>query len=228
MSNSVLIYSESGAGKSTSIRALNPDETFIINIAKKPLPFKGWKVKYPEFNKDNIQGRRADISDHESIQKTLLYVNNNRPEIKTIVVDDWQYMSSFEYFERADEKGFQKFADIGKHLADVAIMSTCLREDLIIIFLTHVEEITDSEGNRKLKAKTIGKMVDEKLTLEGLFSIVLLAKLIKTKEGELRYVFQTNGAGNDTSKSPHGMFDSRYIPNDLQVVIDAVKKYEDE
>ena len=102
----------------------------------------------------------------------------------------------------------------------------CLEEDLLIFFLTHAEEATDMEGKRKFKAKTIGRMVDEKLTLEGLFSIVLFGKAKKDKEGSIRYVFETQTNGENTCKSPRGMFPSFEIANDLKYVTEAIKDYE--
>jgi hypothetical protein len=226
MAQGVLIIAESGAGKSTSIENLDPKETFIINVANKPLPFKGWKKKYTLWSKDNPSGNMYDKATAENIEACLKYINEKRPEIKTIVVDDFQYMSSFEFFDKADEKGYEKFTKIGAHLARIARMPKDLREDLIIFFLTHAEEATDLEGRRKFKAKTIGKMVDEKLTLEGLFSIVLFGKTKKNKEGEIRYVFETQTNGENTCKSPKGMFESFEIANDLKFVIQSITDYE--
>jgi len=142
------------------------------------------------------------------------------------VVDDFQYMSSFEFFDKADEKGYEKFTKIGAHLARIARMPKDLREDLTIFFLTHAEEATDLEGRRKFKAKTIGKMVDEKLTLEGLFSIVLFGKTKKNKEGDIRYIFETQTNGENTCKSPRGMFSTFEIPNDLEIVRTSILDYE--
>lgn len=226
MAHGILIIAESGAGKSTSIETLNPQETFIINVANKPLPFKGWKKKYTIWSKENPTGNMYDKSSAENIEACLRYVNEKRPEIKTIVIDDFQYMSSFEFFDKADEKGYEKFTKIGAHLARIARMPKDLREDLHIFFLTHAEESTDLEGKRKFKAKTIGRMVDEKLTLEGLYSIVLFGKTKKNKEGEIRYVFETQTNGENTCKSPRGMFATLEIPNDLQLVNDAITEYE--
>ena len=112
MAQSVLVIADSGTGKSTSIRNLNPKETFIINIANKPLPFKGWKSKYKQISKDNPSGNLTAASTAAGIVKALKHVNDKMPDIKTIVVDDWQYMSSFEYFDRAQEKGYDKFTQI--------------------------------------------------------------------------------------------------------------------
>lgn len=226
MATSVLVIAESGAGKTTSGRNLPPEETFWINIANKPLPFKGWKTKYPLLSTENPQGRMSSVATPAGIVKAMDYVNNKRPEIKTLIIDDWQYMSAFEFFDRADEKGYDKFTDIGKWLAQVAKKPVSMRDDLTIFFMTHAEESTDAKGKRKLKAKTIGKMVDEKLTLEGLFSIVLYGKVKRDKEGELAYVFETQTDGANTCKSPMGMFESADIPNDLMLVKDAIIEYE--
>jgi len=226
MATGILIIAESGSGKSTSIEGLNPKETFIINVANKPLPFKGWKSKYVTWTKENPTGNLFEKANPESIEAALKYVNDKRPEINTIVVDDFQYMSSFEFFDKVDEKGYEKFTKIGAHLAKIVRMPKDMREDLQIFFLTHAEEATDIEGKKKFKAKTIGKMVDEKLTLEGLFSIVLFGKVKKNKEGEIRYVFETQTNGENTCKSPRGMFDTVEIANDLALVKKAVIAYE--
>ena len=226
MAQGVLIIAESGAGKSTSIETLDPKETFIINVANKPLPFKGWKKKYTLWSKESPNGNMYDKAGPENIEACIKYVSEKRPEIKNIIIDDFQYMSSFEFFDKANEKGYEKFTQIGAHLARIARMPKDMREDLLIFFLTHAEEATDMEGKRKFKAKTIGKMVDEKLTLEGLFSIVLFGKAKKNKDGEIRYVFETQTNGENTCKSPRQMFSTFEIANDLKLVVKAIKDYE--
>jgi hypothetical protein len=226
MGQGILVIAESGSGKSTSIEKLDPKETFIINIANKPLPFRGWRKNYTIWSKDNPTGNMYDKATPANIEAALKYVSEKRPEIKNIVIDDFQYMSSFEFFERVDEKGYEKFTQIGAHLARVARLPKDLREDLMVFILTHAEESTDMEGKKKFKAKTIGKMVDEKLTLEGLFSIVLFGKVKKDKDGNIRYVFETSNNGENTCKSPRGMFESFEIENDLQLVKEAIVAYE--
>ena len=225
MAQSVLVIADSGTGKSTSIKSLNPKETFIINIANKPLPFKGWKKNYSNISKDNPKGNMTSASSAPGIIKAMQHVNDKMLEIKTLVVDDWQYMSSFEYFDRANEKGYDKFTSIAANLAQVAKMPKDMREDLTIFFLTHSEESTDVNGHRKVKAKTVGKMIDNALTLEGLFSIVLFGKIRKTEDG-LEYGFDTQNNGENTCKSPMGMFEESFINNDLQFVKDCIIKYE--
>jgi hypothetical protein len=226
MGQGILVIAESGSGKSTSIEKLDPKETFIINVANKPLPFKGWKKKYTLWSKENPAGNMYDKAGAQNIEAAIKYVNEKRPEIKNIIVDDFQYMSSFEFFDRADEKGYEKFTQIGGHLARIARMPIALREDLFVFFLTHAEEGTDMEGKRKFKAKTIGKMVDEKLTLEGLFSIVLFGKVKKNKEGVIRYVFETSNNGENTCKTPREMFSTLEIENDLALVKKAIIDFE--
>jgi hypothetical protein len=226
MAQSILVIAESGTGKSTSIENLDPKETFIINVANKPLPFKGWKKKYTIWSKENPTGNMYDKSTVPNIEACIKYVNDKRPDIKVLVIDDFQYMSSFEFFERVDEKGYEKFTQIGAGLARIARMPKDLRDDLQIYFLTHAEESTDLEGKKRYKAKTIGKMVDEKLTLEGLFSIVLFGKVKKDKDGTIRHVFETQNNGENTCKSPKGMFPSFEIVNDLEFVRKAIIDYE--
>jgi hypothetical protein len=226
MAQSVLIIAESGSGKSTSIETLTPEETFIINVANKPLPFKGWKTKYKQWSKENPKGNLYGKADADSIVACMRYVSEKRPEIKNIVVDDFQYMSGFEYMEKALEKGYDKFTRMASNLSKVATLPKDLRDDLIVFFLTHAEESTDIEGSRKLKAKTIGKMVDNVLTLEGLFSIVLFGKVKKDKELGVKYVFETQNNGENTCKSPRGMFETLEIKNDLAFVKDAIINYE--
>ena len=226
MAQGILVIAESGAGKSTAIENLNPAETFIINVANKALPFRGWKKKYTTWSKENPNGNMYYGNSPQNIEACIKYVSEKRKEIKNLVIDDFQYMSSFEFFDRVDEKGYEKFTQIGAQLARIARMPKDLREDLMVFFLTHAEESTDLEGKRKFKAKTIGKMVDEKLTLEGLFSIVLFGKVKKNKDGDIRHVFETRNNGENTCKAPKDMFTDFEIVNDLQLVRQAVLDYE--
>jgi len=227
MGQSILIIAESGSGKSTSIENLNPAETFIINVANKPLPFKGWKKKYNLLSKENPSGNMSNTSTPVGILKAMEYVSVNMPHIKTLVIDDFQYMSSFEYFDRSSEKGYDKFTQIAAGLATVAKKPKDLREDLQIYFMTHAEDSVDMDGRRRVKAKTIGKMIDNALTLEGLFSIVLFGKVKKDNDGNIRYVFETQNNGENTCKSPKGMFETLEIPNDLEYVRTSIIKYEE-
>jgi hypothetical protein len=226
MGQSVLIIADSGAGKSTSIENLDPKATFIVNVANKPLPFKGWRKMYTAWSKETPNGNMYHSSNYSQIEACLQYVNTKRTEIKTIVLDDLQYMSAFEYFDRADEKGYEKFTQMASHLARIVRLPKDLRDDLTVIFMMHAEDSVDLDGKRKIKAKTIGKMIDNSLTLEGLFAIVLFGKVKKDKDGNIRYVFETVNNGENTCKSPKGMFPTPEIPNDLALVKKAIYEYE--
>lgn len=225
MANSILIIGESGTGKSTALRNLDPKETIIVNIAQKPLPIKGWKKNYTTLGKDNPKGNVLNLSNADTICAALQKISDSRPNVKTIVIDDFQYLSSFEYFDRAKERGYDKFVDMATALAKIVRVPLKLREDLDIFFLTHSETTVDIDGVKKVKAKTVGKMIDNTLTLEGLFSIVFHTRVIKKEDG-LDYGFETQTDGDTTAKSPMGMFEEFFIPNDLQFVKDKIKEYE--
>ena len=226
MAQSILIIADSGSGKSTAIRGLNPDETFIINVAAKGLPFKGWKKSYQPIGKSNPKGNLSNVSSASGIMKALKHVNDNMPHIKNIIIDDFQYMASFEYFDRAKEKGYEKFTDIATNIASVAKMPTSMRDDLHVFYLTHPEEI-NRNGSIFIKAKTVGKMIDNSLTLEGLYTIVLFGKVIKQDDGTFLYGFETQTDGDNSCKSPDGMFE-RFIPNCLSYVNDKIFAYEND
>jgi hypothetical protein len=215
MSTSILIIGESGTGKSTAIRTLNPDETYVINIINKPLPFKGWRKLYNTDNKEkrNYFGSCA----YNEVVQCLNAINKEKPHIKTVIIDDFQYLMADEFMLRAMEKTYDKFTEIGKHAWEVIKFTEKCRNDLVIIFLSH-NEISEKDG--KSRAKTIGKLLNEKITVEGLFTIVLQSEI---KDGE--YVFKTQGDEHTVAKSPLDMFKTNYIPNDLQLVIDSVNDY---
>lgn len=214
MSNLILIIGESGTGKSTSIESLDPNETFIIQVVNKPLPFKGFKSKYPLKTKDN-NGNRVVAKDWTWVIKTLQMIESNS-KFKNIIIDDFQYILSSEYMSRAMERGYDKFTEMAQHYYQIIEMAQQMREDLNIIFLSHNEQKEDGTS----KVKTIGKLLDDKLTVEGLFTIVL-----NTKIEDGNYFFETQNNGFNTSKSPKGMFEDLKIPNDLQYVIDKVSEY---
>jgi len=226
MAKSVLIVAESGCGKSASIRTLNPKETFIINVSGKELPFPGWSKNYKLWTKDNPSGNLYIDHKPANILAGMNYVNTKRPEITNLVIDDFQFMSAFEFFDRISEKGFDKYNDIGGHAISILRNIATMRNNLTVFILTHVEEGTDVEGKKIYRAKTIGKLMHEKATIEGFFRVVLFAKVKKNPEGGVRYVFETNNNGDNTCKSPMGMFDSFEIENSLQIVKEAISKYD--
>ncbi len=194
----VMIQGYSGSGKTYAIKNLDPDKTGVFLVEKPRLPFR----------KAFHCVQRATY--HSILQKLA------DPKMKLYVIDDSQYLMVNEFFDRAGEMGYQKFTDMAlnfRNLVHFIINKT--PEDVIVYFLHHAE--TDVNG--RVKAKTIGKMLDEKLTLEGLFDIVLMTEV--TPEGRF---FITQSKGNDTVKSPEDMFPER-VPNDLAVVDQAIREY---
>jgi len=154
MSELIGILGDSGKGKSTSFRNLDPEETVIINVSGKPLPFKGWKGNYKKGIKDG--GNYAVTNNAKKIEAILKYIHAEREDIKNVIIDDMQYIQAFEFFKRRDEKNYQKFNDIGGHLFDVLNTSRNLREDLRVITTFHPDE--SGEGLDKKKVfKTLGE-----------------------------------------------------------------------
>lgn len=194
----VLIIGESGSGKSTSLRNFDSEEIGIFNVASKPLPFKKKLPKYDGATYSTILSKLA------------------APTRKIYVIDDSQYLMAFSMFDRAKETGYNKFTDLAldfRNLIQFVIAKT--PPDIIVYFLHHSETC----DNGKIKAKTIGKMLDEKLTVEGLFSIVLLC----TTDG-VTHKFVTQSDGYTTAKSPLDMFE-REIDNDLKFVDQTIRDY---
>ena len=225
MANLIAIVGSSGSGKSSSIRTLNSEETFIINVASKPLPFKGWRSKYTIWSKDNPNGNYINTSDVPTISKVLSYINTKRPEIKNVIIEDAQYLMAFEAMDRAQEKGFQKFTDIAQKFYIVLKNGMAMRDDLNVIVTCHSENIGTAD-DPQLKIKTLGKMIDNTITVEGLFTYVLFTNIREGEDGTPQYMFQTHSDGTTTTKTPMGCFEDDYIPNDLQYVINKIKEYD--
>lgn len=220
----ILILGESGNGKSTSLRNLKPEETFIICTTSKPLPWKGWKKHYTKFSvKESPEGNWVQCSKAPTIINLMKFINSKRPEVKNIIIDDAQYIMSFDYMDRRDETGFKKFTDIGGAFTDLLRAAELLRDDIKLIFTAHSENTGDSI-NPHWSLKTIGKLVTEKITPEGLFTYVFYAMAIKGEE-KIEYKFLTNSDGEHVAKTPMGMFDELFIDNDLNAIINVIDKY---
>lgn len=194
----VLILGESGTGKSASLRKFETEDLKVINVANKPLPFKN---KFESVSTDSYK---------EIIKELKL---NKK---KVTVIDDAQYLMANEFMRRATERGYDKFTEIAQNFWTLVNTVKDLPDDHIVYFLAHIER--DSNGNEKIK--TIGKMLDEKITVEGMFTIVL-----KTNVTDGVYSFLTQNSGHDTVKSPIGMFPSYGIDNDLKYVDEKIRNY---
>ena len=196
---------ESGSGKSASLRNFAPNEISVFNVTSKPLPFKQGKTKIP----------KIDNATYTDIANALA-----NPNKRAYVIDDAGYLLSFEMFKRANETGYSKFTDMAKNFFDMLdFINTKLPNDIIVYITMHTED--DSEMHR-VKVKTIGKMLDQNLKIEGLFSIVLRA--VQTEDG---YKFVTRDDMVSTAKSPIGMWEEDMIDNDLKAVDATIREYYD-
>jgi len=211
MGNATLILGESGSGKSTSLRELDNKTTVIINVLDKPLPFKGYRSKYNLESKNYLATDNAEI-----ILRAIKKVNDERPDITTLIIDDFQYILANEFMRRASEIGYRKFTDIGSNAWKIVKALTDSRGDLDCFILTH--NYIDVDG--KSKIRTIGKMLDDKVNLEGMFTVILHTMFV---EGQ--YKFLTNSDGIHMAKSPMGMFTDKLIDNDLLYVKKTINNY---
>lgn len=194
----VMVYGQSGTGKSTSLRNFKPEDVCIVNVSGKPLPFKN---KHKTFNTD----------DYMAIETAI-----KKAPAKSIVIDDATYLMTGEYMRTAKVTGYQKFTDLALNYYTLVKTAVALPDDKIVYFIGHSD--IDNNGNEKFK--TIGKLLDEKITLEGMFTIVL-----KTVVTDGKYQFSTRNSGQDTVKTPMGMFNEPLIDNDLAAVDKTIREY---
>jgi hypothetical protein len=227
LSKAVLILGKSGAGKSSSVRTLNPKETFIINSLGKELPFEGSEDLYTVYNKDkNPDGNVVITTSAQAVITWLNFISAKMPHIKNVVIDDNTQQSTMEYLRRMGESTWDKWNDIAANMINIAQLSKGLRDDLMVFIMHHVSEVGDGiTEDKQMKAMTLGKLVDDKLgTYEAYFTVILLAKKLKTQDDDVDYVFVTRDA-DSTTKTPMGMFKDKQIPNDLNLVRETVTNY---
>lgn len=198
---------------------MDPKTTYIINVLKKPLPFPGSGKNF------NIERKNmAPISEWDRITSLLQAISDKRPEIKDVIVDDASFIMSIEFFKRARETGYTKFAEIGDHMFQVTNTAKNLREDLNVVFMFHEDlQLVDGFAPQR-KIKTIGKMLEDKFTPEALFTVLLYTNVEKNKD-KVSYNFVTNQWGDIPAKSPLGMFKDIQVDNDLAKVISTINKY---
>ena len=201
MGVAVLVLGASGSGKSASMRNFKENDVRILNVASKPLPFR---------NVNKL--KKADKATYAMIKGVV-----KSGQTLSYVVDDAQYLMAFESFDKINETGYAKFSAMAKNYEDMLrTIQEDTSPDTIVYIMQHIDK--DEDGN--IKAKTLGKMLDQQLTIEGLFSIVLLAKA-----EERRHFFVTQSDGTNPCKSPMGMFDEIEIDNDLKMVDDTIREY---
>ena len=219
MSKLVAIVGDTGNGKSHSIQFLDPKETYIINVADKELPFKGSSKLY---NRDN-QNHKV-VSDANEIIRLLTTLSDKATHIKNIIIEDGNYIMAYNLVDKATEIGYTKFSVMAQQMVNLIKTAKKLRDDINVFYFSHQEELEDSGEIVAYKMKTAGKMIDNQVKMEGLFTVVLYA-VTETKGEKTDYHFVTNKYKKYPAKSPQGMFGDIKIPNNLQEVVNKINDY---
>lgn len=213
-----LVIGKSGSGKTYSLKNCDPDKFGVISVEKGRLPFKS-KIKVARIPKSLKNPDGTEVSSYSALNRAryawLTQVIRGSKGLKSIVIDDSQYLLVNEMFDRSSEKGYDKFTDIAKNFRDlVHFVNEAAPDDMIVYFLHHSE--TGADGREK--CKTIGKMLEEKLVIEGMFDVVIYCADHK---------FYTQANEISSAKTPEGMFEDLEIPNDLALVDQAIREYWD-
>jgi hypothetical protein len=214
MARIIGIMGESGSGKTTSMRNLDPKTTYYIDCDKKGLSWKGWKKQY------NTDTKNYKVTDDQAVVLSLLAgINDKCPNIKTVIVDTLNGIMVADEMRRSREKGYDKWLDLACSVYNIIDYALTMREDITVIFVCHSQTVRDDSGYMFTSIKTNGQKLS-KIGLETKFPIVLHAKVI---DGQ--HVFETV-ANFSTAKTPMGMFAEKIIPNDIAEVLKAVEEYE--
>lgn len=206
MSYPIMVLGESGTGKTTSLRNMDPAQCTLIQAVKKPLPFRS--KGFQRYDAETKQGNVFVTDDDVRIIRIM-----NGCKTPVVIIDDFQYVMANEFMRRTSEKGFDKFTEIAKHAHGIIQAAAEAPGEKRIYIMAH----TDTSDDGITRIKTIGKLLNEKITLEGMLTMVL-----RTHVEAGQYQFSTHNNGRDTVKSPLGMFDTDYIDNDLRLVDEAV------
>lgn len=213
MSKVICIMGESGSGKTTSLRTLNPDETFYVDCDKKGLSWRGWREQY-----SREKGNYYKCSDPVKISEVLKTISAEKADIKFVVIDTLNSIMADDEMRRAKEKGYDKWVDLAACVWDLVTKANTYREDMTVILLAHTQTERDESGYSFTRIKTNGKKLD-KLCLESRLNCILLAKVVDGK-----YVFETH-SNNSTTKTPMGAFEEDVIDNDIQIVLKAMNEF---
>ena len=234
----ILILADSGSGKTTSlcsipehnIKGLDPKDTYIISATAKPLPFKGSKSVYPEVTSlsDLPKGKRFISNNGKDVAKAIVAVSDPKSPYKNIVIDDSNYLMQDYYMANALKGGWDVPKAIGSMMSEFFnALEIAAKNGKHVIVLAHMESFqSDSVGSISYRMKVTGKMVTEYVTPEGKFDVVLFVKVdYDEKAKKANYHFVTNRDDKYPAKSPVGMFNDIYIPNDMGYVIEKVNEY---
>lgn len=224
MAKVIAIVGDTGTGKSTSLETLDPKETFIINCANKPLPFKGSAKQYSLANKNMVSMTKSS-----DILAIMNEINTKQPHIKNLIIDDSGFVMTDLFFLKAMETGYGKFTEIAKAYQGILTTAKGMRADLNVAFMLHEEDETSNAIKVKRKAKTVGKLVDDQYSPLSVVTVALFTNVSYDKDGNASYNFITNrtmiNGVEVPAKSPKGMFETLLIPNDLALVFKQADAY---
>ena len=223
MANIAIVLGKSGTGKSTSIKGLDPDKTIIINTLQKKLPFKGSATLY------NVE--KGNVINADQYTDVIAWLNRigSSTKIKTVVIDDAIYIMRKEYFKRAKETGYGKYTELAQHFQQ--IIQTCegLREDLNVFLMLHSEDVQSDKTITGYIVSTIGQLIDTQYNPVEVVPMVLYSDIKYDDKGNATYGFYTHrcmkGSVEIPAKSPDGMFEEDFIPNDLGTVVTKIEEY---
>lgn len=229
MANLIVLAGFSNSGKSTSLKYLDSNETFIVSCTNKQLQIPGFRKKYKKvaIEDKKLVGNWLISNSYEKINRILDIVDRTRPDIKIIVIDDINYCLSGEIMDNALVKGYEKFTMQAKNYYDLITNAGELRDDLTVVFISHIiNDGTDIDPQYKLYSS--GKMLDKTVNIDGLFSYIIYSeRYIDEASGEVGYRFKTRTDGNDTCRSVAGCFVEKYIEPNMKTIIDTINKFEE-
>lgn len=224
MANAVLVLGKSGTGKSTSIKNLAPEATVVLNVLGKRLPFKGSGSMYSGDKKNLIQ-----VDDYAAIIEVIKRISDNAKHITNIIIDDATYVIRKEYFKRAKDPGYNKYTELAQHFQSLVQTVEKAREDLNVFFIMHSEDVTSDNITTGYKVSTIGKLLDSQYNIVEVVPMVLYSDIQYDDKGNASYGFYTHrnrtGSIEIPAKTPEGMFDEDFIPNDLAFVVKKMEEY---
>ncbi len=228
MSNIIGLCGLSGSGKSSSLKYLDPKETFIISCTPKQLSIPGFRKNYKKLSKGDkgYTGNWFFSNKFENVSQILSLVNTKMTYIKTLVIDDANYLLTEAAMSRALERGYDKFTETAKKYYDLCMYAMTLRDDLNVVFISHIHNYgTDLEPNWKIW--TTGKLLDNQVNVDGLFNYIIYSEKI-VEDDNVSFKFRTKTLGPDTCRSTEGCFKETYIEPNMQIVIDTINKFENE
>lgn len=224
MANAVILLGKSGTGKSSSIKGLNPKETVVLNVLGKKLPFKGSSKLYNQESKNLFR-----VDDYTQVINMLQGIDKNVSYVHNIIIDDAIYIMRKEYFKRAKETGYGKYTELAMHFQQIISTIESMREDINVFIILHSEDVQSDKTTVGYKVSTIGQLIDNQYNPVEVVPMVLYSSIKYDDKGVATYGFYTHrfmdGMVEIPAKSPADMFTEDFIPNDLGIVVTAMKEY---